>query len=103
MGAISQAVEARIILNLAQSTTSPSKLYATSYSTLRPAVKSSDRSAGVVRMNYNRFSKPHSAHDLEIRQYGRMEEGMNNIALAGEMATQYERVRVIDMPNLKND
>ena len=101
MLAIGRAVEARIILENARSTSKPGELYATSYSTLVNGASDAKRSAGVVRMNYNRFKEPHVAHDLEIRQYNRMEEGMNNIALAGKMATNHDKIKVIDMPKLK--
>lgn len=100
MLSISRAVEARIILESARTNSRPVKLYATSYSTLKRGASSANRNAGVVRMNTLRFSKPHKAHDLEIRQYNSMEEGMNNIALVGNLARQHERIKVIDMPDL---
>ncbi len=100
MMAIGRAVETRIILENARATAKPGELYATSYSTLHAGAGDAKRSAGLVRMNYERFKEPHVAHDLEIRQYRNMEEGMNNIAMASNMAGQYERIRIIDMPKL---
>jgi len=100
MMAIGRAVETRIILENAHKTAKPGELYATSYSTLHAGASDAKRSAGLVRMNYERFKEPHVAHDLEIRQYSNMEEGMNNIAMASNMAAQYERIKVIDMPKL---
>ncbi|GEM_PF-5162787 len=96
MDAIARAVEARIILEHAASSSFGKKLYATSYSTLRGNPDSAKKSAGVIRMNYKRHKEPFEMHDLEVRNYLKFEEGQNHLALAAAMAQDHNKIRLVD-------
>ena len=103
MGSIARAVESRIILEMAHSSPRASgELYATSYSTLRGTPKSANKSAGVVRLNYKRHKEPFPMHDLEVRNYLKLNEGLNHIALASRMGEDHSRVIVLDSFSAKN-
>jgi hypothetical protein len=90
---IARAVESRIILSLAENWTAKDKtpLAYTEYSSLRnrPAATTE---RGLVRFDPDEWTKPVLSHNLEIRNWLDIEDGMDNLALAATLAINHRHI-----------
>lgn len=94
---ITRAVETKIILELAEGWEPGTKELAFVDGTSLRADPGDVDYRGVVRLGYSEFSKPVKAHNLEIRQWDTIEGGLENLALAAEMAKRHREIKVVKM------
>lgn len=107
---IARAVESRIILRMAGDSPLDTKsLYADGYrlddrgfgyeSTLRSKVEESGKRVGIIRLNFNNFYDKATeiySHDLEVRQWTKIDDALYNIELASKMAMERKRILVVE-------
>jgi hypothetical protein len=93
--AIARAVETKIILNWAASQDSEgARLAYYEGSSLRADIKQAEL-RGAIRMQLNEWTVPAPSHNLEIRQWDSIEDGLDLLGLAGELVLEHERLRII--------
>jgi hypothetical protein len=97
---ISRALETRIILRLARDA-SYGEGHRLSYSEFSTLVLDPDlaqkstllRARGVIKVTKNRFRTPELAHDIEIRQHLRHEDGLSDLEFATRLAIDHDKLR----------
>lgn len=100
--AITRAAETRVILVMAKNWYKGRRALAHFRGTaLVKNVEESAKERGVIRLGVNEWSEPHLTHNLEIRQWSDIEEGMDNIKFAARLASNHHRVRVIENFDVK--
>lgn len=93
---IARAVESRIILRLARDSADEVPLPFHKGTTLNGYDLPAAGTRGVIRLGVREWTKPVPAHNLEIRQWFTVQQGMNDLALAGKLAQNHQRVKVLD-------
>lgn len=97
--AIARAVETKVVFDLAMKfEVGENNLVYSSGTNLRHK-PIHDR--GPVFLKLNEFDEPFIAHDLEIRQWPNITEGMNLLALASQLVQAYQYVRVFEMSKMR--
>lgn len=95
---ITRAVETRIVLSLAKDwVEGGADLAYSGGSTLVKSPSEFGESRGVIRAGYRKWKKPHLAHDLEIRNWLTIEEGMENLELVANLATNHKKLHVLEI------
>lgn len=98
--AIGMAIEARSVLKLAETWRVGDRPLSYSTGTLLTDINHrSPIVRGVIRARTNHWKKPALMHDLEIRQYNSLDEGLENIALAAMLGQNYTKIRNVIFEN----
>lgn len=104
--AIARAVETRVVLRLAADHADDSiNLYNDGYnlgeenayySSLRKGTPASGKRVGVVRLNFSKWYTPVLAHDIEIRQWLKIDEGLDDVQLVATLAQKHDSLVVLE-------
>lgn len=91
--AVSMAIEARSVLRLAETWRVGDQPLSYFWGSLLSNRSDPSHPRGVIRANVGRWKKPVLMHDLELRQYTSLDEGLENIALAAMLGRNYSKIR----------
>ena len=84
---IARVIETRIILGMAMRLTNGrARASYSDFTSLRPRGPIIEEERGAIRLGLSEFSQPVRAHNLEIRQYGSLDEAFELSALAAQLA-----------------